>query len=653
LTNLIATQINQLMRILLSLFFTFILSSAYCNLDSLKNIFTTQKDTNAVLAGYELGKKYAGIDLDSSLNYLRSSAHLADELKFVAGQKGIYRALGALCVRAGGYEESLEWLEKGLALIEENDLPKVEKVDMLTNLGVVHSYAGKNGRAIEPYLEAVQICRENGLITRQGRLLNNLGAFYRQLGNYEKALDIYEQSYELRATTNDTLGMANVLFNRTATHAKLSNFEEAINDIDKALIFYQKIGSEEDIVPTKVAKAHALYNLGKTDQSYDLLLPLSKIPIDDIPSLSQFNLYLLLAEISDNSNDPRRAINYLEVIGKKIESSDYNEQLAQYYRVKSNANAKIGNHKVAYKAAQQLINTQSEVSGTQKLAFQEEMQARYESAEKDYQIDLLNNEKALSELKIKTQRTRSILLGIGLAILSIVLFLLYKLYQKIAVQNQKLQKSEKQKSILLKEIHHRVRNNLQVISSLLSLQARKVKDDTTKAALRVSKSRVQSMAILHQNLYTEDDLTNINVHQYISNLCDNLINTYQVKNEVAIELNVAKMMVDVDALIPIGLIINEIVCNTLKYAFTDENNGKIQISFMEVEDHVALNIRDNGVGLPNGKLEIKKESLGAKLINSFMDRLGGKLIAYNDQGAVFEMRFPKEVIFANKYEDNE
>lgn len=381
--------------------------------------------------------------------------------------------------------------------------------------------------------------------------------------------------------------------------------------------------------------------MDKDEEALKVLLPLLDQYDDRKIVYADFAYFLTLADVMIEKEKYRQVLNYLSRIKEYIEPSDYKEELTLYYELRSRAYNGLGNTKLAYQNLLERNKAQAQLNEVNNIAFKEEMLAKYETAEKDYSIELLNKEKSISELTIKSQRNRNIFLGIGLAVMSLISFLLYKLYQKLSVKNELLRKSEHQKSILLKEIHHRVKNNLQVISSLLSLQATKVSDDTTKEALRTSKSRVQSMSLLHQNLYNRENLTSVNVEEYISNLTENLLDMYKVDMAVGMNLDIDSVELDVDALIPIGLIINEIVCNAIKYAFQDSPNAEISIQFKEQEGGFLLGIKDNGIGLPNGELTPKKNSLGTKLIQSFVDKLDGEMTVGNNGGAEFGILIPR------------
>jgi len=198
--------------------------------------------------------------------------------------------------------------------------------------------------------------------------------------------------------------------------------------------------------------------------------------------------------------------------------------------------------------------------------------------------------------------------------------------------------------MLIREIHHRVKNNLQVVSSLLSMQARKVTDDDTKDALNSSKTRVQSMSILHQNLYQEDNLKDVDVASYVDKLIGNIIDTYHVNENIKVQIDVDPIVLDIDTLVPLGLMANELVCNAVKHAFKGREAGELNISLKDIGESIVLTVSDDGVGFEGEELPIRAGSLGARLIKSFADRLEGEINIVKDSGTSVVITFDKSTL---------
>ncbi|MFQ5721751.1 MAG: sensor histidine kinase, partial [Candidatus Aminicenantales bacterium] len=211
-----------------------------------------------------------------------------------------------------------------------------------------------------------------------------------------------------------------------------------------------------------------------------------------------------------------------------------------------------------------------------------------------------------------------------------------------------LSESLKEKEVLLKEIHHRVKNNMQIISSLLRLQSWHIKNRKMKDVFEVSQSRIKSMVLIHEKLYQSQDLARIDFYDYIKSLTNSLFSTYRVGLEtITFKLDIKKVYFDINTAIPLGLIINELVSNSLKYAFpeqkawgkADNSKAEIFLSLRSDEGRVSLIVRDNGVGLPKDFDFKKTESMGLQLVNDLVAQLDGTIDLQEEGGTSFKITF--------------
>jgi PAS domain S-box-containing protein len=204
-----------------------------------------------------------------------------------------------------------------------------------------------------------------------------------------------------------------------------------------------------------------------------------------------------------------------------------------------------------------------------------------------------------------------------------------------------LKEAIREKDVLLREIHHRVKNNMQVISSLLNLQAERFKDKEVREAFKESQGRIRSMALIHEKLYRARNLSEVDFSEYVTSLTASVIRAYQVNPERArFKLDLDRVSLDINASIPCGLILNEIILNALKHAFPEGGTGEIHIELREKEDGgVRLTVRDNGIGFPEG-IDIRNtDTLGLQIVSLLTDQLEGKFDIRNDRGTVFSLSF--------------
>ncbi len=207
--------------------------------------------------------------------------------------------------------------------------------------------------------------------------------------------------------------------------------------------------------------------------------------------------------------------------------------------------------------------------------------------------------------------------------------------------NIEIESSLKEKDVLLKEIHHRVKNNLQVISSILNLQSSFITDEKILSILQESRNRVRTMAIIHENLYRTEDFASINFAEYLDNLMGNLISSYRVNQNILLIKDFEQVDLILDQAIPTGLIVNEIISNSLKYAWGENTKGKISISLKEKNEVIHLEISDNGKGLPGKFEDLQTETLGLQLVATLIEQLDGEIKTENTNGTKYFIKFDK------------
>jgi two-component sensor histidine kinase len=262
------------------------------------------------------------------------------------------------------------------------------------------------------------------------------------------------------------------------------------------------------------------------------------------------------------------------------------------------------------------------------------MQTRYESLKKEDRIKLLEKEGLLQVVELERRQVwiRSLVLAVILT--SIILLLIY--YNLRTVRKNKVHIE-----LLLKELHHRVKNNLQILSSLLSLQSQQLTDDSAVKAVKSSESRINAMALIHRKLYTVDQNRTVDIKEYISELIQYLVYSYGYhEKNFKLDLDINQISIDVDKAIPLGLILNELISNAFKHAYENQPNPALAVNLAYPDPH-ALNIqiRDNGRGIPpdDGK---PRKTFGMKIVTTLIKELKGKLDVKCENGTTYELHIP-------------
>ncbi|MBE9463271.1 sensor histidine kinase [Dyadobacter sp. UP-52] len=298
-----------------------------------------------------------------------------------------------------------------------------------------------------------------------------------------------------------------------------------------------------------------------------------------------------------------------------------------------------------------------------------ELLVKYEAEKKDKDIKLLNSQNQLQRIRTaQADRTKNITLA-GLVLLLIIIGLLLNRYSIKQRNNQKLETKQKEleanqkeldqknfylqtlnseqekllkeKEWLIREVHHRVKNNLQMVTSLLNSQSAYLEDDSAVVAVKDSLRRMQAMSLIHQKLYLDENTSQIAMPEYIEELVGYLHESFDTDNRITFEQNIEPTYLDVAQAIPLGLIINESIVNAIKYAFLNEQHGRVCVYLHRDEhDFLLLRISDNGIGLPQGLDLLENNSLGLDLMQGLTKQLKGSFKIESNQGVHITVRFP-------------
>ncbi len=365
-------------------------------------------------------------------------------------------------------------------------------------------------------------------------------------------------------------------------------------------------------------------------------------PTNDIVNVGTTRL---LAKKYLKANLPSKAINLLERYLDENPQANRSFSHMIYFTLYQ-THKELGNYNVSLDYLEQYIERKNELITEQEQDNLNELAVKYETDKKEQEL-------AIQSLQLQKANRSKIFLITGLIGLSLLSGLLYKLFQSrkktasiLSDKNNKIEAALNEKETLLREIHHRVKNNLQVVSSLLSLQSRGLTDEQAKEAMSDSRNRVQSMALIHQNLYQDKDLVGVNTKEYIEKLTSNLVQNYSLQ-KVEVETDIDNLDLDVDIMIPLGLILNELITNSLKYAFKEQDSGKIQIHLKQQAAGLQLQVSDNGKGLPAEFNHTKLESLGFRLIDAFTKKLKATMkIERPKTGTKINILIPKTSLVA-------
>ena len=269
-----------------------------------------------------------------------------------------------------------------------------------------------------------------------------------------------------------------------------------------------------------------------------------------------------------------------------------------------------------------------------------EAQTKYETQKKQALIAELNARNTGQQKKI------AVLIA-GLVLLLLFSAGLFALFRRVRRQKQLITTQSGQMEVMMKELHHRVKNNLQIISSLLSLQSYRLKDEEALEAIRLSQQRVQAMSFIHQRLYTTDQVRMVNMKEYLNDLAQSLVTAYGYsEHTLDLDVQIARQWLDVDKALPLGLIANEITTNVLKHAFKGEQRPALSIGLADEGEHLLFTVKDNGREWDRRQWEQPGASFGRQLVETLCRQLKATQDLSYRNGSVFAFAIPKDNIHA-------
>lgn len=506
-------------------------------------------------------------------------------------------------------------------------------------LGAMFSFRGQHQKAQDYLLQVYRIHKKQGDKRALAGANNGLAIFYNNTEQVDRAIERYNEALQMYEEVKDTLGQANVHANLGLSYIEqgeygLAEFHIAMQGkLDSLLNSQWGLGFYFDFLGYLREKqgrnSEALHNyLQSLSIRKDLA---SKYNLTE-SRVSIANMQLKLKNYDEAIKEARKVLVDLEERNSLYQQQSAYRILSEAFEGKQNLRSALDYHKLFSDMSDSIYNSEM-------LETISEKDALFENAQKESEITLLNLDKQSSQ-KVIEQKNRTIVFGsMGFVLVSMLCLGLYFITRKYLRQKQKLALTLGEKDILLREIHHRVKNNLQLVSSLLTLQGRSITDSTAQMAIEEGKSRIRSMAIIHQDLYQKENITSVNAQEYMQKLCNELLETYRLGNgQIRLYLEVEQLHIDVDTLVPLGLITNELMTNSLKYAFPGQREGTVGVFLKHGKDVLMLTIMDDGIGYDPEK--ISHSSFGHRLIKSLAEQLEAQVDIIVHQGTKTTLTIP-------------
>ncbi|GER58350.1 hypothetical protein ULMA_04580 [Patiriisocius marinus] len=495
--------------------------------------------------------------------------------------------------------------------ISEKNKYTLGKAIALESKGLYHEIiSGDYEKASNYYFQGIALAEENNL-NYATSIYHSLGVMFHTSDNYDKAKEYYTIAYERALNESDLVLQKKCVTNLGTINSSQGNYDLA----EKMLLESIKIPVREDINYSTYAN---LANLFKRKKEYSKALEMVEKAIIKHPDNydSERNL-IFLVEIKKALGDSTGIENALQRLLIEYPSIKSFRDKSLMARAISDSYKLKEDFKAALEYRDEYILLYEEVKSGQRDDTVFEMEAQYQNEKKQREIE-------------KQQATKTLLLwiaGLVTILLAAVLFSYFKNKKKnglLAKQKKMLEATIDEKNILLRETHHRVKNSFQMVSSLLFIQSETAQNKEAKLAIKEAQNRVRSMVLIHQKLYSKDQLVGIDSKEYIEDFTKDIIESHQFENtKIKYQINAEQLVLSIETITPIGLILNELITNVLKHAFKPVTaESFMQINLYTEQNKLILEVIDNGLGMPES---IKDTSFGIELIDALSKKLKARL----------------------------
>ncbi len=574
-------------------------------IDSLKKVSITQpiSDIKQIVIYQKIATAYMRSQYDSSKFYVEKSLIMAEKINNDSLLASSLTIKGMLMTNKAKFDDALKFYQQALSIFERiNSRIGIGRV--YYNLGHLNKRMG-DAQSMKPLFEkALLYCKKAEAIFVNTnnyedllRTYNNIGIIYRDLDEREEARKYLLKGVEIIEKHNiKEIGFIYANLGQIYVE-KDKNYDLGIKYISKSLEISKLNGDRQ-------SHEHALRNLAKCysfKKEFKKSVAYGKAAV----------------EIALTLKDPNRAFNSYQVLYKvQTQAGMYKDALQSLEKYKALEDSTLKNEKMKSLA---------------------DVETKYETQKKEIEIQTLN-------LKNDLQKRQLIILIVGLlALLGFIGAILYQ-NKKINDSRNVIAKQSEELKLMMQELHHRVKNNLAIVSSLLKIQSGRIEDKQAIQAVRQGQQRVEAMSLIHQRLYLTDKVTNINIKQYINDLAESLMAAYNFQpDNFDIEIDIIKEEMDVDIAIPMGLIINELLTNSFKYAYGNIERPLLKIS-IKTNKGISLEVQDNGPGINLENWEKDKDSFGKKLIAGLTKQLKGNFSIENSHGTLFKLHIASERI---------
>lgn len=588
-------------------------------------------DTSIVNELNKLAYHFWGINPKKNEAYAQQMLQLSQKHNYLKGIARAYAAFGITCEDTGNFKQAIKWHEKALAIREQAGL-KSGIADCYNNIAGIYERMGLLNQSLINFLAGLKIYESIHDTLGITRIHGNIGLIYHGLKKYDEEIRSQYKALALARTNNNTRSMAHNYTNLGNAYVMKENYKQAFKNLQAAIPIYLQhhdllslaynyniIGlcyyNQKDYKNAIIYYRKAYENYTKMDNKGGLASTATNIGIT----------YL-------NFKDYGNAQKFLQeglVYSKEVNGF---ENLRAVYEGLASLDSIQGNYKSALNHYRLFIANRDSLLNKENIEKITQTRMEYEfGKEREQSIAQQNSE-------LRTRNIITIALSIGCVFIVIIALLLFRRSQFMKKVQVQTQKNLEEKEVLLREIHHRVKNNLAVISGLLYLQKNRVSDETIKGVLLEGQNRIDSMVLVHEMLYQSNNIAAIDLQSYLNKLITQIaigfeskVLTYTIEGTATLEPKQA---------VPLGLILTELITNIYKYAYPEIKSGSFQLSITNMDaNQLLIVLKDNGKGLPDDFDINKSKTLGLKLVKMLCQQMKAVLNFANTNGTEVSMLF--------------
>lgn len=539
-----------------------------------------------------------------------------------------------------------------------NKIKIFKKYTEFAGLGELYQFVAEYYFYNKNYNKSIGYAKRALLIFQKSKYYNGIagcniliGDIHYALANYSESIKYIDGINELPDRLKNNLSYQIVYnFLMAKNHIKINNNLKSIHFSNKAISLLQNSDFGLVMIEAKLYKADALQKLGKNEKALNIILNLEKdiqnyLADPDVDeSLKYINV--IKSNIYKDFKQYKLALfsQQKNLKFKKVDLETYDNVSKLHYRLEQYKDAYENQRIFHNKKLKQLKENQKNNL--------DELNVLYKVKENEFKIQNFKIQNLINDLEIKKQREylKNIII-IAVILLLLLLFGIYiyririKVSQILKDKNQKLENANellntslREKEILLKEIHHRVKNNLQLVSSILNIQANDSPDISVAEFLDKCQNRISSIALIHKNLYITENIDKVDFQEYVEDLANCILDSFVNKERISYQIKANENKFNIQTSISLGLIISELSCNSVKHAFKDNEEGRIYVELNKLEDNkFELIFGDNGCGNSN-KVETST-SIGLELVSLLAMQLNGNVVELDKQGTFYRITF--------------